>query len=1575
MGKVTKSIFKWIGIILFFVFAVFITLVILIQQPKVQTWAVQKAAHYLSEKTGTNISVDKVDIKFFRTVSIGNVYLEDKNKDTLAYIRSLDTKLSYFNPFKKQFHFSTLSLDGVRANIYNTDTDSIYNYQFLLDAFSSGKKEKTVKNADKKKSSSNIDIDVNQIYLSDIAVLFDNQFGGQGHDIKLKSLDVDVKNFDLNDKNILLKNVNIVQPYYVLTTHKKSKKEDKESSPFDVNIGFLTRVNKLQIKDGHFGMHDETKERTHAKNGFEFSYFDVSKINLDLKDFQWDSTMAVHIQHLSAQSLENNVDLKLLSVAAKMDNHSIQAKDLTVNYNQTKVAGNALLEFGSFEDFGDFLNKVKLSGNIAELQTTGNDVGVWARVAQQYVPGNVNISGAFNGEIANLSTKNLKLKVNQSTVIDGDATIKGIPNPDKMYITANIRQLKTRGSDIHQIIPYVKLPSIIDSIGNFQAVGTYEGYINNFKANTKIKTDIGDLIANVHLDFSKKGPPSYNGQVQSSGLKIEKLLGIDKLTDATFDLMIHGSGFDLNSVNTSVKGTISSIEYNYYKYKNIDLDGTINNKVFDGKVSMHDDCAIIDFNGSANLSNPEKPIYNFHAKLQDGDLQQLNLIPNRLIVSVEGDFNFEGANINNLIGQAKLSNISLKNEQINVDLSDLTVSLEKQDDYKKYTIESDEINGYMRGYFDPIKLPASLQYYISNHTTLVNAPGIEKLDHLIYPQDVEMNIRVSKDIGVLSFFVPQIKSFSDIDLSGTYNSEKNKINLNLNADSLIYNNIHFHGFNTNIFDRNDSLIIVGDLKNLEVGNASFNGFHLGATSNLSGFYSRLKVENDSAANNLNLTTIVNFDKDSTKIRFPNSKIKINNKTWVLNNENNILIHDTIFKLNKFDLVQGDQSIIIRNRQNLSTAFVGIRNLHILDITQLFDKDNIIKDGVLDARIRLKNILKSPNIDGDITLRRLNILDEKIDTIKLNAQLSDSDKSLDIDGSIIDENYQLSVKGDYSLDKNNLSPINLNAKIKKLSLKFLSFPFILGHEISNLNAFAKGDIQVKGSFNNIALDGKANIIDTASVKINFLGTTLKFANEDIVLKPNSIEFYKGGLMDKTITLFDDNNNTATLRAKLEHKNFKDFTVDASIISDKFKFLNSTYKDNQDFFGTVYASGVVNISGPIDNINMDISARTLPNTEFNIVVAGSADDELYDFVKFTDRSNPKDTIKINKEAKPKSGSKLNMVLNIAATQDALLKLYLDYNKNDVIKARGNGDLQLLIDPNSMRMIGDYVVASGEYLFSQQDIINKKFTLKNGSTISWSGDIMEAKMDVDAFYSSRVSMNDIVDSTSNLRNRKFPVDVVLKIGGTLSNTEINFALEPSKNQSNIPDELTAVLDRINSDPAQVNTQAFGLILFNRFLNLQGANTSSANNIGVDMAMTTLSEFFNAKISGYVNDALSTLIPGAEVDISQGTDNTGIRLTQKLSNDRLIINIGGDVQYGNSKDNLKLQENNTGFVGDVEIEYLVTEDGRISAKVYSRYDNTIIRLDNESYIKSGIGITYQKEVDKFGQLFKFDRKRKKGK
>lgn len=1567
-SKIIKTISKSIGIVIITIVIAFFLLFILIQQPKVQTWLVHQATSILSKKTGTNVSVGKVGIKFFKTVSIKDVYIEDIHGDTLAYIGNFDSKLSYFNPFKGQFHFNTLTLEGVRANIYRTEDDSTFNYQFLLDAFQ--KQPNKLKTEEQKDQAikTQVSFKINKVHLADIIAVFDDKMGGEGHTVKLKSLDISARDIDINEKRITLNSVKIIDPYYVLSTYKKD--DDKESKPFQVDIGWYFDIKKLQIENGHFGLHDHTKERNYSKNGFEFNWFDVDDIHLLARNLTWDKSIEVNLQKLTANSEANNVHLNQLEGKLSMSDQAIIGQNLIVAYNNTSLEADAQLNFSDFSTFSDFSNHVEIQAQIKSLTSNGKDVGVWAKEIQQYIP-DLTLSGNFKGKVSDFSVDNFRIKAAQATEIIGDIKIKGVTNINQMLIDAHFSKIQTHSKELKRIVHYIKLPSQIDSLGNIRIDGSFKGTIHDFKTKANLNTDAGNIYANAHLRLPKNGTPSYNGRIQSDGITLSKFINEQKLNNVGFDLEINGRGFKLKNIQSKVKGVISNFEYNYYTYSDIHINGEINDMKFEGEAQLNDECAIVDFRGLVNLENPEVPIYKFYTKINSADLQLLNLIPNRLIVSIEGNFEFEGKDINDLVGRASLSNINLMDDRFNVSLSDLTISLDKIDDYKEYIFESEDIKGYMKGYFDPIKLPASLQFFFAQHTTLLKSPGIESLDKLMATQDVELKITVSKDIGIASLIDPKIKGFSDISVDGTYSNEAEKINLNVNIDSLLYDNFKFNQFKANVFDRNDSLIITSNLGSIENKTLKVSNIRFGSTSNLDGFYSRLRVENDSAKNNLELITIANFTGDSIKIRFPRSRIRVDNNEWSFNPQNNIVIVDSIFQLNNFTLQQGNQRISIENKQNFSDALVKIENLNIADIAQIFDSAKNLKTGILHADIQLKNVLKKPEIDGHITLEKIDLFDEKIDIINLNAQLSDINKLLNIDGQIKGEDYAVQLNGKYSLDKNNTNPIDIDVNFDKLSLKFLGFPFLLGEEISNLKANAKGNIQVNGSFKNIALDGKATIIDTASLTVNFLGSQLNLYNTDIVLKPRSIELFKENTKEKQITIFDGFNNTAKLSAKLEHQGFNNFSVDAKVQSNKFNFLNTTYKDNQDFFGKVYASGTVDITGPFDNINMQINATTLPNTEFNIVVAGSSNDQLYDFVTFVDRSAVEDTFKV--EVKTKTTSALNLEMNINATTDAQLRMYLDYVKNDVIRARGSGELQLIIDPNGMQMFGEYTANSGEYLFSQQDIINKKFNIREGSTISWSGDVMDAKMNVDAFYSSRVNMSDIVDSTSNLRNRRFPVDVILNIGGTLANTDINFSLAPSKGQSNTPDELQAILDRVNNDPAQINTQAFSLILFNRFLNLQSTEANSqAGNLGLDMAVTTLSEFFNNKISEYVNDALSMLIPGAEVFINQGTDNTGIRVTQKLNNDRLIINFGGDVQYGN-REEIRLQENNTGFIGDVEVEYLITEDGRIRAKAYSRYDNTIIRLENDSYLRSGIGITYQKEVDNFFDLFKIDKERRK--
>ena len=122
-----------------------ITVWILIQFTPVQNWLAKIAAKKLSKDLQTEVSIKHVDFALFNKVLLEGVLVKDLKKDTLAYIGRAEMSVTDYFFLKEKIEVSNLSLEN--TNIYVNRTDSIWNYQFLIDYFSSpatGKKKKSI---------------------------------------------------------------------------------------------------------------------------------------------------------------------------------------------------------------------------------------------------------------------------------------------------------------------------------------------------------------------------------------------------------------------------------------------------------------------------------------------------------------------------------------------------------------------------------------------------------------------------------------------------------------------------------------------------------------------------------------------------------------------------------------------------------------------------------------------------------------------------------------------------------------------------------------------------------------------------------------------------------------------------------------------------------------------------------------------------------------------------------------------------------------------------------------------------------------------------------------------------------------------------------------------------------------------------------------------------------------------------------------------------------------------------------------------------------------------------------------
>jgi hypothetical protein len=90
----------------------------------------------------TKIEVESVDFEFVKTFVFNGVYIEDQGQDTLLYLEQFKFDISNYNLTNNHFQISELqALSGVMNINKNSESDSVYNFQFIIDALITGDQE------------------------------------------------------------------------------------------------------------------------------------------------------------------------------------------------------------------------------------------------------------------------------------------------------------------------------------------------------------------------------------------------------------------------------------------------------------------------------------------------------------------------------------------------------------------------------------------------------------------------------------------------------------------------------------------------------------------------------------------------------------------------------------------------------------------------------------------------------------------------------------------------------------------------------------------------------------------------------------------------------------------------------------------------------------------------------------------------------------------------------------------------------------------------------------------------------------------------------------------------------------------------------------------------------------------------------------------------------------------------------------------------------------------------------------------------------------------------------------------
>ena len=138
------------------------------------------------------------------------------------------------------------------------------------------------------------------------------------------------------------------------------------------------------------------------------------------------------------------------------------------------------------------------------------------------------------------------------------------------------------------------------------------------------------------------------------------------------------------------------------------------------------------------------------------------------------------------------------------------------------------------------------------------------------------------------------------------------------------------------------------------------------------------------------------------------------------------------------------------------------------------------------------------------------------------------------------------------------------------------------------------------------------------------------------------------------------------------------------------------------------------------------------------------------------------------KPKNSNRgFQVNMNLEITRDAYGELIFNEQTGDIIRGRGQGNLQLSVNSDGLfEVLGQFEVQEGAYNWTS-NILNKEFKIQPGGTVSFFGDPYQGVMSLEANYRQLVDLSSWAGQSNNF-GKKSPILVALKLNGPVVNPE---------------------------------------------------------------------------------------------------------------------------------------------------------------------------------------------------------------
>ncbi len=1523
-GKISKKIGKIILWVLVGFIALDLLIVGLLFVPAIQTFAVNKLTQSISEKWGSEISMKDVHVTPTLQLVAHDFRIHDAHHNDMIYVGTVKGRLNSFSIKPLKLKFGKVHLDKANVVIRQYAGEDAVNIAIWAKKF-------------------------------------------PHHE--------DPKLFLLTAKNLILSNSR-----FVLINDDKRVVYNTEGHP-DIDYG----------------------------------YFELDNINWNADDFKVRSMkftqVAANFNHLAFtqysgfEMLDGSGDFSICDTALVFNKLHIR----TPNSNANLDLRFSYCEWGQL---GDFIDSVRITSDLRPTRLAMQDVAAFAPAIKGMDETFLLKADRVQGTVNDFSIIGLNAGWGLFTRLRGDVALRNIT--DFRHAHFNL-QLDSSTVSVPELANFtipggrtLPIPKTVSKMGNTKLKLAFTGTTSNFDAETALACALGsaDVVFSSLVD--RDGSTHLTGKVMSPDLNLAALTGNHNLLGmSSFSADIEGdmasSGLDAENLKTltaHLDGTIQRLDLYHYPLRNVNVSADYQNRLYNGSVEIHDPLLKGNILGQFDITE-KLPTLQGNISLEQFDISRVaDRLPTVDSASAKGIqkaiylaqqsedvqlafdnfmIAFKGNCLDNLNGYLGCDNIRYQNDQGEMSNKRLRLTAINREDFHKFILSSSMVNATLESSYPTATMLDSLKTLAFNYfpDLLKNSgkkreeSGVENPTHYSRQDGyIKAHVATYNTYNLVRLFNPDIfiapNCNLDVEISSSANDDvisasvpfigiRRKVavyNLTVNGSSEDHRTLDLNF-------KSDSVIAI--LTNTRI---PFDNISLGTRTQDDTIRYDLRWQNrfnSKTTPNSQMAGMVSLDdlKDIA-VNISESGIYINDHRWGFIDNNSvriqpdgILIQNLVFT---DDQTRGISADGLFSKKKNGELKLKVNDMNVSMVNSVVN--NMEFDGLLSADFTVLNRDKKMITFGKALISDFKFNQDSIGDVFALAAL-DTVGQIIFTGGIFQESKPLmakdlasfdvrqfiqaqdktaEIRGHYYPEKKDLA---IHTSFDSLSAGFLT-PFL--SSFSNyINGKASGKLSFYSTPKASYFDGTVHVVD-ANMDISSIGTNYNVKDQDIGFDAKGIHF-------DNMRITDRDGNVAYMNGHIHHNFFRDMTLDLNIRTNRLQVLNTPKDATSIFYGTGYASGIVNITGDGEKILIKgDNLQTLTGTKITLQVSSANSASQSDIIQFKPKASDK-----NEDLSStiiESDSKTNILLDFTfdVKNDANIVLILE-SIGGTMNARADGLFQLTYDmqQNDLGLYGNLSLHSGDFKIALYNLLNSRLTLVPGGTIHFDGPLEDMVVNISAFKTSKTSLTNIIPE--GYSGNAVPVNAYMHLNGPImKQLEPTFSFELPNSSEEFRNLFYTAIDTSNKENT---TKQFAYFLITN--NFMASDLFSGNGSGFQ-----ITNLFRNMVNNMLSSIMENQKGSFGITYNQETETSaaeyGLTANASLLKDRMTI----ETSIGYYDDATRSAANN--MYGDLMLQYSLNKTGTWKVKAYTNIgerNEDLYMHDNQINYVAGVALAFKQDFN----------------